>query len=118
MTVTKPDAADNSRRSANSLQARNTHATDFGSFCRINRKQKQRLNITGRARLPPSRTSVFSFQCSVIAKSPREGDNTNTQNAQISALFRVIPRPSFPAEPDAPTPWEGEAPAEPDVSVQ
>ena len=72
--------------------------------------------------------SVFSFQCSVIAKSPREGDNTNTQNAQISALFRVIPRPSFPAEPPNPgrrkapaepsTPREGEAPAEPDVSVQ
>jgi hypothetical protein len=111
MTGTKPDAADNSRRSANSLQARNTHATDFGSFCRINRKQKQRLNITGRARLPPSRTSVFSFQCSVIAKSPREGDNTNTQNAQISALFRVIPRPSFPAEP--PNPRRRKAPAEP-----
>gem|GEM_PF-5820459 len=53
----------------------------------------------GRARLPPSRTSVFSFQCSVIAKSPRERDNTNTQNPQISAFFRVIPRPSFPAEP-------------------
>ena len=59
MTVTKPDAADNSRRSANSLQARNTHAADFGSFCRINRKQKQRLNITGRARLPPSRKIPF-----------------------------------------------------------
>jgi len=28
----------------------------------------------------------------------REGDNT-TQHAQSSALFRVIPRPSFPAEP-------------------
>ena len=111
MTGTKPDAADNSRRSANSLQARNTHAADFGSFCRINRKQKQRLNITGRARPPPSRTSVFSFQCSVIAKSPREGDNTNTQNAQISALFRVIPRPSFPAEP--PNPRRRKAPAEP-----
>jgi hypothetical protein len=65
----------------------------------------------GRARLPPSRTSVFSFQCSVIAKSPREGDNTNTQNAQISALFRVIPRPSFPAEP--PNPRRRKAPAEP-----
>jgi len=65
----------------------------------------------------PSRTSVFSSQCSVIAKSTRQGD-TNTQHAQFSALFRVIPRPSFPAEPDVPTPWEGEAPAEPDVSVQ
>jgi hypothetical protein len=43
--------------------------------------------------------SVFSFQRSVTAKSPREGDNTNTQNPQISASFRVIPRPSFPAEP-------------------
>jgi|GEM_PF-4127198 len=65
----------------------------------------------------PSRTSVFSSQCSVIAKSTRQGD-TNTQHAQFSALFRVIPRPSFPAEPDVPTPWEGEAPAEPDVSAQ
>ncbi|MEY4185095.1 MAG: hypothetical protein RIT02_129 [Planctomycetota bacterium] len=49
--------------------------------------------------------SVFSSQCSVIAESPLGRarllpSRTTTQHAEISALFRVILRPSFPTEPN------------------
>jgi hypothetical protein len=61
----------------------------------------------GRARLPPSRTSPHHSggrgsrraETPPQANSPPLGSATPpTQHAQFSASFRVIPRPSFPAE--------------------